>query len=175
MRNWRPGSRSAGYTLEIKIDGAAVSLTYESGRFLRGTTRGNGLVGEDITPNLRTIHGIPLRLKGASHPALMEVRGEVYLPFKDFRARQRRSARRRASRSFANPRNSASGGLRALDPAITRRRRLRMFAFTAEVLEGKAVATTQHGLLEKLEEWGFQIEPHHCACHLHGRGAGPGD
>jgi len=62
---------------------------------------------------------------------------------------------------FANPRNSASGGLRALDPEITRRRRLRMFAFTAEVLEGKAVATTQHGLLEKLEEWGFQVEPHH--------------
>jgi len=154
------GVRSAGYALEIKIDGAAVSLTYENGRFLRGTTRGNGLVGEDITPNLRTIHDIPLRLKGASHPALMEVRGEVYLPFKNFeRVNQEREEA--GEPVFANPRNSASGGLRALDPEITRRRRLRMFAFTAEVLDGKAVATTQHGLLEKLEEWGFQIEPHH--------------
>ena len=154
------GVRTSGYALEIKIDGAAVSLTYENGRFLRGTTRGNGLVGEDITPNLRTIHDIPLRLKGASHPALMEVRGEVYLPFKNFE-RVNREREEAGEPGFANPRNSASGGLRALDPEITRRRRLRMFAFTAEVLEGKAVATTQHGLLEKLEEWGFQVEPHH--------------
>ena len=154
------GVRTSGYALEIKIDGAAVSLTYENGRFLRGTTRGNGLVGEDITPNLRTIHDIPLRLKGAAHPALMEVRGEVYLPFKNFE-RVNREREEAGEPVFANPRNSASGGLRALDPEITRRRRLRMFAFTAEVLEGKAVATTQHGLLEKLEEWGFQVEPHH--------------
>ena len=154
------GVRTSGYALEIKIDGAAVSLTYENGRFLRGTTRGNGLVGEDITPNLRTIHDIPLRLKGASHPALMEVRGEVYLPFRNFE-RVNREREEAGEPGFANPRNSASGGLRALDPEITRRRRLRMFAFTAEVLEGKAVATTQHGLLEKLEEWGFQVEPHH--------------
>ena len=154
------GVRTSGYALEIKIDGAAVSLTYENGRFLRGTTRGNGLVGEDITPNLRTIHDIPLRLKGASHPALMEVRGEVYLPFKNFE-RVNKEREEAGEPIFANPRNSASGGLRALDPEITRRRRLRMFAFTAEVIDGKAVATTQHGLLEKLEEWGFQIEPHH--------------
>ena len=154
------GVRTSGYALEIKIDGAAVSLTYENGRFLRGTTRGNGLVGEDITPNLRTIHDIPLRLKGAAHPALMEVRGEVYLPFRNFE-RVNREREEAGEPVFANPRNSASGGLRALDPEITRRRRLRMFAFTAEVLEGKAVATTQHGLLEKLEEWGFQVEPHH--------------
>ena len=153
------GVRSAGYALEIKIDGAAVSLTYEHGRFQRGTTRGNGLVGEDITPNLRTIHDIPLKLKGAGHPALMEVRGEVYLPFRNFE-RVNREREEAGEPVFANPRNSASGGLRALDPEVTRRRRLRMFAFTVEVLEGKAVATTQHGLLEKLEEWGFQVEPH---------------
>ena len=161
-RNARLASdvKTAGYALEIKIDGAAVSLTYEHGRFLRGTTRGNGLVGEDITPNLRTIHDIPLKLKGSGHPALMEVRGEVYLPFKNFE-RVNKEREEAGEPVFANPRNSASGGLRALDPEITRRRRLRMFAFTLEVLDGKSTATTQHGLLEKLEEWGFQVEPHH--------------
>lgn len=152
--------RTAGYALEIKIDGAAVSLTYVDGRLERGTTRGNGLVGEDITPNLRTIHDIPLQLKGSGHPARMEVRGEVYLPFKNFE-RVNREREEAGEPVFANPRNSASGGLRALDPEITRRRRLRMFAFTVEVLEGKPVATTQHGLLEQLEKWGFQVEPHH--------------
>ena len=152
--------RTAGYALEIKIDGAAVSLTYVDGRLERGTTRGNGLVGEDITPNLRTIHDIPLQLKGSGHPARMEVRGEVYLPFRNFE-RVNREREEAGEPVFANPRNSASGGLRALDPEITRRRRLRMFAFTVEVLEGKPVATTQHGLLEQLEKWGFQVEPHH--------------
>lgn len=152
--------RSAGYALEIKIDGAAVSLTYERGKLQRGTTRGNGLVGEDITPNLRTIHDIPLTLKGTGHPELMEVRGEVYLPFRNFE-RVNKEREEAGEAIFANPRNSASGGLRALDPEVTRRRRLRMFAFTVEVLEGKSVATTQHGLLERLEAWGFQVEPHH--------------
>ncbi len=161
-RNARLASdvRSAGYAIEIKIDGAAVSLTYEHGRLLRGTTRGNGLVGEDITPNLRTIHDIPLKLTGSGHPALMEVRGEVYLPFKNFE-RVNREREEAGEPVFANPRNSASGGLRALDPGITRRRRLRMFAFTVEVLDGKPSRASQHGLLERLEEWGFQVEPHH--------------
>ena len=161
-RNARLASdvRTAGYALEIKIDGAAVSLTYEGGRLLRGTTRGNGLVGEEITPNLRTIHDIPLTLKGSGHPALMEVRGEVYLPFRNFE-RVNREREEAGEPLFANPRNAASGGLRVLDPEVTRRRRLRMFAFTVETLEGDPVATTQHGLLERLEQWGFQVEPHH--------------
>ncbi len=154
-----PAVRTAGYALEIKIDGAAVSLTYEHGQFLRGTTRGNGLIGEDISPNLRTIHDIPLKLKGTAHPALMEVRGEVYLPFRNFE-RVNREREEAGEQVFANPRNSASGGLRALDPEITRRRRLRMFAFTAEVLKGAPISATQHGLLERLEQWGFQVEPH---------------
>ena len=160
-RNARLASdvKTAGYALEIKIDGAAVSLTYENGQFLRGTTRGNGLVGEDITPNLRTIHDIPLKLKGSGHPAQMEVRGEVYLPFRNFE-RVNREREEAGEPLFANVRNAASGGLRALDPEVTRRRRLRMFAFTVEVLEGDAVATTQHGLLDRLEKWGFQVEPH---------------
>src|SRR5215207_553075 len=79
-----PEVRTAGYTAEIKIDGAAVSLTYERGRLKVGATRGNGIIGEDVTANLRTIHDIPLSLKGKDHPLLMEVRGEVYLPFASF-------------------------------------------------------------------------------------------
>ncbi len=151
--------RSSGYTLEVKIDGAAVSLTYEGGRLLRGTTRGNGLIGEDITSNLRTIHDIPLKLHGTGHPALMEVRGEVYLPFRNFEQvnREREEA---GEPLFANPRNAAAGGLRTLDPEVTKRRRLRMFAFTVEVLEGATGLTSQHGLLDRLAQWGFQVEPH---------------
>ena len=155
-----PAVRNAGYALEVKIDGAAVSLTYENGRLLRGATRGNGLVGEVITTNLKTIHDIPLRLKGSGHPALMEVRGEIYLPFRNF-VRVNQEREEAGEPPFANPRNAAAGGLRALDPEVTKRRRLRMFAFTVEVLEGKPVATTQHGLLEQLAKWGFQVEPHH--------------
>lgn len=155
-----PRVRTAGYTVEVKIDGAAVSLTYRHGKLERGATRGNGLVGEDITANLKTISDVPLVLKGRGHPALMEVRGEVYLPFRNFeRVNQERE--REGEPTFANPRNAAAGGLRTLDPAVTRKRRLRLFAFTAEALEGDLGVTTQHALLEALEAWGFPVEPHH--------------
>ena len=155
-----PGVRSGGYTTEVKIDGAAVSLTYERGRLTVGATRGNGMVGEAITMNLRTVADIPLLLRGPDVPALMEVRGEVYLPYRNFQQlnREREAA---GDPPFANPRNAAAGGLRQLDPADTRRRRLRMFAFQVEVLEGRLGLATQHELLGQLEAWGFQIEPHH--------------
>ena len=155
-----PGVRSGGYTTEIKIDGAAVSLTYERGRLTVGATRGNGMVGEAITMNLRTVADIPLLLHGPDVPRLMEVRGEVYLPHRNFEQlnRERQAA---GDPPFANPRNAAAGGLRQLDPADTRKRRLRMFAFQVEVLEGKLGLATQHEILRQLEAWGFQIEPHH--------------
>src|SRR3954454_4865196 len=79
-----PEVKTAGYTTEVKIDGTAVNLTYENGKLSVGATRGNGTIGEDVTPNLRTIHDIPLSLKGTDHPKLMEIRGEVYLPFASF-------------------------------------------------------------------------------------------
>ena len=154
-----PEVRSAGYATEIKIDGAAVSLTYENGRLSVGATRGNGEIGENITANLRTIADVPLTLKGRGWPKLMEVRGEVYLPYAGFkRVNQQREAE--GEPLFANPRNAAAGGLRQLDPAQTRKRRLRMFAFSVEVIEGTLPATTHSEVLDLLDAWGFQVEPH---------------
>ena len=155
-----PEVKQGGYTTEVKIDGAAVSLTYERGRLTVGATRGNGAVGEDITANLRTVADIPLTVRGPEVPALMEVRGEVYLPYRNFQQlnREREEA---GDPPFANPRNAAAGGLRQLDPADTRRRRLRMFAFQIEALEGKLGLATQHEILERLSAWGFPVEPHH--------------
>jgi DNA ligase (NAD+) len=162
VRNARllPEVRGAGYTTEIKIDGAAVSLTYEDGKLVVGATRGNGLVGEDITANLRTIRDVPLVVRGKQVPRLMEIRGEVYLPYRAFEALNRERADA-GDPPFANPRNAAAGGLRQLDPAETRRRRLRLFAFSIEVIEGHLPLPTQHGVLEQLTAWGFPVEPHH--------------
>ena len=154
-----PEVRSAGYTTEIKIDGAAVSLTYEDGRLAVGATRGNGVIGENITANLRTIADVPLALKGTGWPRLMEVRGEVYLPYAGFTLINQ--AREKAGEPlFANPRNTAAGGLRQLDPNLTRRRRLRMFAFSVEPIEGRLAARTHWELLDLLAAWGFQVESH---------------
>jgi len=151
--------RTAGYTAEIKIDGAAVSLTYEHGRLVVGATRGNGVVGEEITANLRTIADVPLVLKNDGWPRLMEVRGEVYLPYEGF-TRVNREREKAGEPLFANPRNAAAGGLRQLDPNITRKRRLRMFAFHVEAIEGTLPVATHAELLDRLEAWGFQVEPH---------------
>jgi DNA ligase (NAD+) len=154
-----PEVRKAGYTTEIKIDGAAVSLTYENGRLTMGATRGNGEIGENITANLRTIADVPLTLKGRGWPKVMEIRGEVYLPYTGFkRINQQREAE--GEPLFANPRNAAAGGLRMLDPALTRKRRLRMFAFAVEPIEGGLTATTHSEVLDLLDAWGFQVEPH---------------
>jgi DNA ligase (NAD+) len=154
-----PAVRGAGYTTEVKIDGAAVSLTYEHGRLALGATRGNGVIGEEITANLRTIPDVPLVLRGSGHPALLEVRGEVYLPFQAFE-RINRLREKEGEPLFANPRNAAAGGLRQLDSSVTRARRLRMFAFHVEVIEGRLEARTQWEILELLERWGFPVEPH---------------
>jgi len=151
--------RSAGYTAEIKIDGAAVSLTYEEGRLTVGATRGNGLIGEDITANLRTIPDVPLALKGEGWPRLMEVRGEVYMPYIGFK-RVNQEREREGEPLFANPRNAAAGGLRMLDPTLTRKRRLRLFAFGVEPVEGSLPARTHWETLDLLEHWGFPVESH---------------
>src|SRR2546422_211237 len=116
-----PEVRTAGYTLEVKIDGAAVSLTYEKGLFVVGATRGNGLVGEDVTADLRTVVDVPLRLTGKGWPRLMEVRGEVYLSQSRF-TQLNREREQASEPTFANPRNAAAGSLRQLDPKITRSR-----------------------------------------------------
>ncbi len=151
--------RTSGYTTEVKIDGAAVTLTYRRGRLLVGATRGNGVIGEDITANLKTIPDVPLAFKGKEHPELVEVRGEVYLSFDAFQ-RVNRKRQQDGEPIFANPRNAAAGGLRQLDPGVTRARRLRMYAFHVEPIEGKLGLTTQAEILELLAAWGFQVEPH---------------
>ncbi len=159
-----PLVRTGGYVLEVKIDGTAISLTYADGVLRTGATRGNGTLGEDVTANLRTIHDIPLQLQGGGWPALMEVRGEVYFGRTAF---QRLNARRaeEGDPPFANPRNAAAGALRQLDPTITRSRRLRCFAFTIEVLEGRIDLPTQTAVLEQLRTWGFEVEPHAATYH----------
>jgi DNA ligase (NAD+) len=155
-----PEVRAAGYTLEVKIDGAAVSLTYRDGILEVGSTRGNGVEGEDVTANLRTVLDIPLALGGRGWPPLMEVRGEVYLPRSHFeRLNQQRLAQ--GEPPFANPRNAAAGALRQLDSRITRARGLRLFCFHIEVPGGRPPFETQHELLEGLKAWGFPVEPHH--------------
>jgi len=167
LREWEernarlvPEVRQAGYTLEVKIDGAAVSLTYEDGLFVTGATRGNGVEGEDVTANLRTVLDLPLRLQGTGWPKRMEVRGEVYLSKSRFH--QLNEERARADEPpFANPRNAAAGSLRQLDPKITRSRGLRIFCFHVEAPGERLPVDTQHELLRQLAAWGFPVEPHH--------------
>ena len=157
-----PEVRTAGYTLEVKIDGAAVSLTYEDGVFTIGATRGNGIEGENVTANLRTVVDVPLRLRGGGKawPKLMEVRGEVYFSKSRFAElnRERESA---GEPPFANPRNAAAGSLRQLDPKVTRSRGLRIFCFHVEAPGRKLPVDTQHELLQRVAAWGFPVEPHH--------------
>jgi len=140
-----------------------VALTYTDGVFTLGATRGNGRVGEVITANLRTIHDIPLRLTGSGHPPLLEIRGEVYIPFSAFeQLNQERAAR--GEPVFANPRNSAAGSLRQLDPSETARRPLRFFGYAVALPGGKALCRTQSELLDTLAAWGIPIAPHHRHC-----------
>ncbi len=148
-----------GYTTEIKIDGSAVSLTYRDGVLVSGATRGNGRVGELITENLKTLPDVPLRLAGTGHPGLVEIRGEVYMPRAAF-ARLNRERESAGEPLYANPRNTAAGSLKLLDPRITRRRRLRMYAFHVEVIEGTLAVQTQSEVLDRLAAWGFAVEEH---------------
>ena len=155
-----PEVKSAGYTLEVKIDGAAVSLTYDDGVLVTGVTRGNGVEGEDVTANLRTVLDLPLRLRGKGWPKKMEVRGEVYLPKSQF-AETNKQREKAGESPYANPRNAAAGALRQLDPKKTRARGLRVFTFQVEAPGLKLGVASQHELLETMLEWGLPVEPHH--------------
>ena len=158
------GVRTRGYTAELKIDGAAVSLTYERGVLAIGATRGNGTIGEDVTVNLRTIRQIPLRLRGTGHPERMEIRGEVYMPFDGFE-RMNEERVKNEEPVFANPRNAAAGALRQLDPSITAKRPLRFFGYSIAVPAGvKHPARTQWEMLELLDAWGIPVAPHRERC-----------
>jgi DNA ligase (NAD+) len=141
---------------EPKIDGLSINLTYEHGRFVRGSTRGDGTEGEDVTPNLRTMKSIPDRLKGDA-PALIEIRGEVFMNKADFLALNEAQAAA-GQKVFANPRNAAAGSLRQLDARITAGRPLSLFAY-AQGESSEPVADTHWHYLQRLREWGFQVNP----------------
>ncbi len=143
------------YTSEPKIDGLAISLTYESGVFIRGATRGDGRIGEDVTQNLRTIGSIPLSIEDA--PALVEVRGEVYLPIADFKALNERRAEA-GEPAFANPRNSAAGSIRQLDPNLAAERPLSVWCYGMGATDGLNLATHSEEV-EWLRKRGFKVNP----------------
>jgi DNA ligase (NAD+) len=143
------------YTTEPKIDGLAISLTYEDGVLVRGATRGDGRVGEDVTQNLRTIGSVPLRIPDA--PELIEVRGEVYLPIAAFKALNERRAEA-GEPTFANPRNSAAGSIRQLDPSLAAERPLSSWIYGIGAVRGLDLATHMDEV-EWLNERGFKVNP----------------
>lgn len=150
---------TAALAVEVKIDGAALAITYRDGLLVRAVTRGNGSVGEDVTSAVRSISDVPLRLDGAGWPALLEVRGEVYIPRRAF-ARVNTARVAAGEEPLSNPRNAAAGALRALDPAEARRRRLRFFAYQLLILDGGPLPTSHHAALDSIAAWGFPVEPH---------------
>ena len=144
------------YACELKFDGLAITLAYEDGLFVRGATRGDGSIGEDVTANLRTVRAIPLRLETKKPPSLLEVRGEVLMLRRDFDALNA-LAEAAGEKPFVNPRNAAAGGLRQLDPKLTARRRLSFFAYGIGAHEGFAMPATHAMLLDALGEYGFPV------------------
>jgi DNA ligase (NAD+) len=149
-----------GYTTELKIDGAAVSITYDNGLLVTGATRGNGTIGEDVTANIKTVRDVPLRLTGTPPKGRIEIRGEIYFPFDQFE-RMNELRVQRGEPVFANPRNAAAGSLRQLDPAMTAARPLRFYGYSvvAEVTE-LLPFRTQWELLDTLASWGIPVAPH---------------
>jgi len=153
------------YVAELKIDGVSIALTYEDGALVRGATRGDGVRGEDVTANIRTVRAIPLRLRGDAPPERLEVRGEVFLPRKAF---ERLNAQREEEGEplFANPRNAAAGTLRNLDPALVATRGLRAYVYQL-VGAGRPEAPpfdSHGGTLDRLQQWGLPVEPHRQRC-----------
>ncbi len=148
------------YACEPKLDGIAVSLLYRDGVLERGATRGDGRTGEDITHNIRTVQSIPLKLMGEGHPALLEVRGEVYLPREGFEA-MNEQARAAGGKPFVNPRNAAAGTLRQLDPKIAAARPLQMCCYSVGVVDGVPSGVEwpdrQSDILIQLQQWGLRI------------------
>lgn len=143
------------YSCEPKLDGLAVSLLYENGKLVRGATRGDGSTGEDISANVRTVRNIPLKLHGSGWPAVLEVRGEIYMPKAGFEALNARQLEA-GNKPFANPRNAAAGSLRQLDSKITSNRPLELCAYGIGRSDGD-LPDTHIGILEALKGWGLPI------------------
>ncbi|MFZ4584554.1 MAG: NAD-dependent DNA ligase LigA [Acidimicrobiia bacterium] len=146
------------FVTEPKIDGLAISLVYENGRFVRGVTRGDGVTGEDVTANVATIAAVPQRLQGKDIPAVLEVRGEIYMPIASFEALNRRQGDA-GERLFANPRNAAAGSLRQKDPVVTASRDLSLWCYQLGAVEGGPALSSHVATLEFLDGLGFPVNP----------------
>src|SRR6266852_1529365 len=144
------------YVCELKIDGLAMALTYDSGRLTVGASRGDGLVGEDWTPNIRTIRSIPQNLRGELIPERVEVRGEIYMSTKSF---EKLNEEMTDNRLFANPRNAAAGSLRQKDPRVTASRHLDFFGYQVGYMQGMEFHS-QWEALQLIRGWGFPVNPH---------------
>ncbi len=156
---------TVSFSTEPKVDGVAMSLTYERGRFVQAATRGDGVAGEDVTANVATVKDVPHELAkaGGPYPAVLEVRGEIYMPVAEFDAMNKRQADA-GERLFVNPRNSAAGALRQKDPGVTARRPLHFWAYAVGDVEGAPAkgnwpAATQTGILVQLKQAGFPVSP----------------
>src|SRR5438874_2898836 len=144
------------YVCELKIDGLAMALTYEKGKLTVGASRGDGLVGEDWTPNIRTVRSIPQKLRGEQIPDRIEVRGEIYMSTRSF---EKLNEEMKDNRLFANPRNAAAGSLRQKDPRITATRHLDFFGYQIGYMQGMDFHS-QWEALQLIREWGFPVNPH---------------
>mgnify|MGYP006203436379 CR=1 FL=1 len=163
----RPALR---FSAEPKLDGLAISLRYEGGAFVQGATRGDGATGEDVTQNLRTIRASPLKLRGPAPPAVLEVRGEVYMARADFEALNERqrgkiAAGAKGEKTFVNPRNAAAGAVRQLDSGMAAQRPLSFFAYGwGELSDPAALGGSQHAALMQLKAWGFPVAAQTTVC-----------
>ena len=151
-------SGDVAYVCELKIDGVAMSLLYEGGELVRGATRGDGRVGEDVTANIKTVAAIPKKLKGGNVPSSVEVRGEVYMPTAAFIALNERQEAE-GGRLFANPRNAGAGSLRQKDASITASRNLAFWAYQLGAVEGGPSFTQHSQTLDAIKTWGVPINP----------------
>ncbi|RLA08994.1 MAG: NAD-dependent DNA ligase LigA, partial [Gammaproteobacteria bacterium] len=151
------GEQPIPYVAEPKLDGLAISLRYKQGKLVTAATRGDGTTGEDVTANIRTLRALPLRLKGSGWPALLEVRGEVFITRAGFEALNARQVAD-GEKTFANPRNAAAGSLRQLDSRITARRPLTLFCYGWGEHSGELPAS-HYEVLMQLTEWGLPVSP----------------
>ena len=146
------------YAAEPKLDGVAVSLLYTDGVLVRGATRGDGMTGEDITHNVRTIQAVPLKLIGDDYPSRLEIRGEVFMPRVGFEA-YNEAARAAGEKTLVNPRNAAAGSLRQLDPRLTAGRPLDMYAYSVGVTDGGELPARHSEIINLLQGWGIKVCP----------------
>lgn len=150
------GSAVIRYCCEPKLDGLAISLRYEEGLLVQGLTRGDGLTGEDITSNIKTIYSVPLKLQTETPPPVLEVRGEIYMPKAGFEKLNQMAAEK-GEKAFVNPRNAAAGSLRQLDPKVTAARPLVLCAYSIGYAEGWSQPDSHYDGLLQLSEWGFKV------------------